>query len=256
MPRLAGKIVTLCAAAFFIAGSGLAATIDFEDGDTSAWDFVDEDVANLGDTGPSTWEIRDSQLGLDGSVLFQGSNIWGSPGDTMLLGTQAVYTGEAFGNFVLEMDIAADDNDAMGLVWAYTGTDRHYRVNIINDRWPSPPLDGNSGPMAIMHKRVSNDDPWYELLSVIQPPEYVDYPTDGSRIHRTLRVEDGTFQFTSDHGIALDGQDSEYTDGFIGIQLYAQQSEFDNLVVTPLGGTAVDAQGKRATAWSRLKEAR
>jgi hypothetical protein len=131
-----------------------AVTLDFESGD-AGWEFIDEAVENLGDTGPGEWSIRTSELGLDGSALYQGSNIWGTPGDTMLVGTFAIYTADIFGDFTLTIDVAAADNDAMGVVWGYNSTADHYRVNIINDGWPSPPLDGNSGPMAIMHKRIS-----------------------------------------------------------------------------------------------------
>ena len=209
--------------------------------------------------GPSSWEVRGSALGLDGNALFQGSNIWGSPGDTMLMGTFLVYTGEEYIDFILEIDVAAGDNDAMGLVWAYTDTDQHYRVNIINDGWPSPPLDGNSGPMAIMHKRISDDDPWYDLIEVAHPPDYSNYPENGERMHWTLEVSQGQFTFTNDNAdaadpVVLEGEDTDYQSGFIGIQLYAQQSEFDN--VTIVSTYPVDPNGKVATSWGALREAR
>ena len=37
------------------------------------WEFIDEAPKNLGDAGPSTWEIKKGPL--DGNSLFQGSNI-------------------------------------------------------------------------------------------------------------------------------------------------------------------------------------
>jgi hypothetical protein len=38
--------------------------------------------------------------------------------------------------------------------------------------------------------------------------------------------------------------------------MYAQQAEFDNIVVTVADPTAVDANGKMATAWAGLKATR
>jgi hypothetical protein len=209
-------------------------TLDFESGD-AGWEFIDEDVSNLGDPGPGEWSVRASELGLDGNALYQASNIWGTPGDTMLVGTFAIYTAETFGDFTLTMDVAAADNDG----------------------WPSPPLDGNSGPMAIMHKRISDSEPWYELLDVQHNDTgYVDYPVDGTRMGWTLTVANGQFAFESDHGASVSGSDSSYAGGYIGLQMYAQQSEFDNIVVTPANASAVDADGKATTVWASIKAAR
>jgi len=233
-----------------------ALTLDFESGD-AGWEFLDEAEVNLGDATPGAWEIRASELGLDGNALYQGSNIWGTPGDTMLMGTFGIYTAETFGDFTLTIDVAAADNDGMGVVWGYNSTADHYRVNMINDGWPSPALDGNSGPMAIMHKRISNSEPWYELLDVQRNETgYVNYPEDGTRMVWTLTVEGGQFTFESDHGASLSGSDSAYVEGSIGLQMYAQQAEFDNIVVTVADPTAVDADGKMATAWAGLKATR
>ena len=252
---LAGAATLTMAAGLAFSASAVT-TLDFEGGDTG-WEYIDEAEENLGDTGPGAWEVRASENGLDGNALYQGSNIWGTPGDTMLVGTFAIYTAEVFGDFTLTMDVAASDNDGMGVVWGYNSTADHYRVNMINDGWPSPPLDGNSGPMTIMHKRISDEEPWYELLDVQNPDSgYVNYPEDGTRMVWTLTVANGEFTFESDHGAMVSGSDATYDSGSIGIQLYAQQAEFDNIVVTPAEGAAVDAEGKMATAWATIKATR
>ena len=225
--------------------------LDFEDGSLDAWEVIDESPDNLGDQGPSTWEIRDSQLGLDGKVLYQGSNIWGSAPDTCLLGTFIIYKGEQFTNFIAEIDVAAADNDGMGLVWAFTGTDRHYRAIMINDVWPDVPVDGVKGPFMKIAKRISDAEPWYELLAAVKD-DYVPY-TEGAKLHWTLEVNDGQFTFTREDGLSISAEDHEYGAGYVGIQLYAQQAEFDNLTITPLQATAVDPAGKMATAWGTLK---
>jgi len=251
---LAGA-AALTMAAGLAYGQDQVVTLDFEGGD-AGWEYIDEAEENLGDTGPGAWEVRASENGLDGNALYQGSNIWGTPGDTMLVGTFAIYTAEVFGDFTLTMDVAASDNDGMGVVWGYNSTADHYRVNMINDGWPSPALDGNSGPMTIMHKRISDAEPWYELLDVQNPDSgYVPYPEDGTRMVWTLTVMDGEFTFESDHGATVSGSDSSYVDGSIGIQLYAQQAEFDNIVIVT-ETTAVEAEGKMATAWASIKATR
>jgi hypothetical protein len=223
--------------------------IDFENGDRDLDRFViiDEEPRNLGDQGPSTWEVRETELAfdgnVDGNVLYQGSNIWGDAEDHMLMGTIIYFAEEQYANFRLEVDVIANDNDGMGPVWGYTDLDSHYRIQLMNDRWPEiPPVDGYHGPMIISHKRVSNDTPWYEVMDVIDDPaEYIPYP-QGVELHWTLEVMDGEYEFTWEDlefgdSMTISGSDDTYSTGYVGIQLYAQQAEFDNFQITPLGGT-------------------
>ena len=240
----------------FVAGVVQAQIVlDFEDGSLAAWEVIDEDASNLGDVGPSTWEIRGSQLGLDGKVLYQGSNIWGSPQDSCLMGTFIIYKGEQFTNFTIDVDVAAADNDGMGLVWAYTSTDRHYRAIMINDKWPDPnPVDGIGGPFMKIDKRISNEEPWYELLSVVKE-DYIPY-AQGQKIHWTLEVNNGSFTFTREDGLSISAEDSDYVSGYVGIQLYAQQVEFDNFTIVPHGATAVHPTDKMAAVWGAIKKER
>jgi hypothetical protein len=227
--------------------------LDFEDESLNDWEIIDEDPKNLGDLGPSTWQIRDTQLGLDGKVLYQGSNIWGTVPDSCLMGTFIIYEGQKFSNFTMEIDVAAADNDGMGVVWAFNGTDSHYRAIMINDKWPDPePVDGIGGPFMKIAKRISDDEPWYELLSVIKD-NYVPY-AEGVVLHWTLEVEDGVFTFTRDDGLSITAEDHDYTDGYVGLQLYAQQSEFDNITIIPHDDSApVQPNSKLATSWGTIK---
>jgi hypothetical protein len=249
---------------FFMSSGGilLAAdpvVIDFEDEDFDAWEFVDELPENLGDLGPSTWDIFDSFLGFDSIVLSQGSNIWGGPNDHMLMGTIAYYNVREFENFRLEVDVIADDNDGMGFVWGYQeDTERHYRFQLMNDRWPEvPSLDGFNGPYLIAHKRISDSSPWYEVMEVLEADEYIPYSQGFGEVnHWTLEVIDGAFTITTVDSFGdentLSGFDDEFKSGYVGIQLYAQSNvEFDNFVITPLddsvegdfnGNDALDAE--------------
>lgn len=248
------RISIACITILFIAGMAQAQIVlDFEDGSLNDWEVVDEDVSNLGDVGPSTWEIRDSQGGLDGKALYQGSNIWGTPPDSCLIGTFIIYKGEQFTNFTVDVDIAAADNDGMGLVWAYTDTDKHYRAIMINDIWPDPsPVDGIGGPFMKITKRISDEEPWYELLAVVKD-DYVPY-AEGPILHWTLEVDNGVFTLTREDGLSITAEDQEYKTGYVGIQLYAQQVEFDNFTITPVGAAAVYPEHKMAAVWGAIKD--
>lgn len=225
-------------------GYGLAAdpiVVDFEDENIDAWEIVDEDPENLGDLGPSLWEIRESELGFDDNVLFQGSNIWGDAEDHMLMGTIAYYNEQQFTNFRLDVDVIAEDNDGMGFVWGYQSLEKHSRFQLMNDRWPEvPTVDGFNGPYLISHTRVSNESPWYEVLEVLEADEYIPYTQGFEEInHWTLEMVDGNFTITTTDSFGdenvLTGVDPTYTGGYVGIQLYAQNNvEFDNFVITPL----------------------
>lgn len=224
---------------------------DFEDETVlDEWEVVDEAPKNLGDQGPSTWQIKSS--GLDGKALYQDSNIWGSAGDTCLMGTFILYKGEEFKDFIIDVDVLARDNDGMGLTWAYEDTDRHYRVMMCNDAWPDVPVDGVKGPFIKIQKRISDDEPWYELLEA-EKQDYTPY-SEGLPLHWTLEVSDGSFTFTSDNGVTISAEDDEYEEGYVGIQLYAQQAEFDNFTI--VNTFPVNPFGKLSTMWARVKDAR
>ena len=162
----------------------------------------------------------------------------------MLLGTFALYNAQEFNNFRLEVDVIANDNDGMGIVWGYKDLEQHGRVMLMNDRWPEvPPLDGEGihGPYVVSHKRIGNETPWYELIEY-NKDDYLPYAEGFDALqHWTLEMVDGQFkftmldEFTGDENI-LEGFDDSYQGGLVGIQLYAQQAEFDNFTITPLGG--------------------
>jgi len=253
--RISNMVFAFLAILLIVGVAQAQRVLDFEDGSLAGWEAIDEEASNLGDVGPSTWEIRDSQLGLDGKVLYQGSNIWGSPPDSCLMGTFIIYKGEQFTNFTIDVDVAAADNDGMGLVWAYAGTDKHYRAIMINDKWPDPnPVDGIGGPFMKIDKRISNAEPWYELLAVIKD-DYVPY-AQGQKIHWTLEVNNGSFTFTRDDGLIISAENHDYASGYVGIQLYAQQVEFDNFTIVPHGATAVHPTDKMAAVWGDIKKER
>ena len=236
---------------FLISGASQAQKLifDFEnDAGLKDWEFIDEAPKNLGDAGPSTWEIK--KRPLDGNSLFQGSNTWGSKADTCLMGTFAIYKAEKFKEFTIEMDVFAADNDGMGITWAYESTKKHYRVIMINDGWPEVPVDGIKGPCMKIQKRVSDDKPWYELIEAEKGITY----KEQTPLHWQFEVKGGEFKLTREDNKTIKGSDKEYEEGYIGIQLYAQQGHFDNIVIE--NTWAVDPRKKVSTTWAQIKKDR
>ncbi|MFC1757185.1 hypothetical protein ACFL2H_00240 [Planctomycetota bacterium] len=237
--RFSGLLIMLLACGLTNAADPIV--VDFEDENLDAWTIVDEDPENLGEIGPSSWDIIESELGFEDLVLTQGSNIWGGPNDFMLMGTIAYYNVQKFTNFRLEVDVVANDNDGMGLVWGYQDLEKHYRFQLMNDRWPEQPsLDGFNGPYMISHKRIGNEEPWYEVMEVIESDEYFPYAEGIEEFnHWTLEVVDGAFTITAEDSFGdenvMQGFDDEFKSGYVGIQLYAQSGiEFDNFTITSL----------------------
>ena len=244
-------VSTLIVAVLLTSVSYAQVVFDFDDKKQfNEWEAVDD--VSLGDAGPSTWEVRKS-VGLDKSALYQGSNIWGDASDSMLMGTFIIYKGEKFIDFVIEVDVFAQDNDGMGLVWAYEDTGQHYRVIMINDKWPDPaPLDKIGGPFLKIDKRIGDKNPWYDPVAV-EKKGYKPY-LERQRLHWKLEVSDGAFVFTREDGLSIEGKDDAYKEGYVGIQLYAQQAEFDNFTIT--NTFPVDARDRLTTTWGQVKRER
>ena len=64
-------------------------------------DWVVYDEEDLGDVGPSSWQIGASQL--DGDAMTQNSNIWGDASDAVAIGSFVVYDKAEWSDFALEV---------------------------------------------------------------------------------------------------------------------------------------------------------
>lgn len=226
--------------------------ISFDDGKLDAWLAVDE--TDLGDKGPSAWAVANGAI--DGKALVQTSNIWGDATDTVATGTILLYNKADYANFVLECDVVAQDNDGMGIVWAYKSLEEHYRVFTMLDAGNSP--NGLKGPYRIMEKRLGKGAgsklPFYAepRLDIVKGEAYA----QGAVTHWKLEVNDGEFVFSQDGKQVLKGSDKTYAKGKIGFQLYAQNNvAFDNVVLQDLG-LAVSPTGRLANRWASLKTER
>jgi hypothetical protein len=90
--------------------------------------------------------------------------------------------------------------------------------------------------------------PFYEVLQ-----ENTDAYEQGVTQHWGLEAIGDTFKFYVDNKLTLEAQDSVYKSGKVGFLVYAQSGVFfDNLLITDLW--AVDAKGKLAATWAKIKD--
>jgi hypothetical protein len=209
-------------------------------------DWVVYDEEDLGDRGPSSWAIAS---GLDGKAMTQSSNIWGDATDTVAIGSFVIYDKAEWTDFALEVDVVANDNDGMGIVWRWKDKSNHYRFITMLDSGNSP--NGRKGPYRLLERRLGDNGgaklPFYETLAD-NKEAYV----QGVAQKWKLEAIGDTFNFYVDGKLTLKAQDSTYKKGKIGFLVYAQSGVFfDNLKITDLW--AVYPQNKLTTTWAQLK---
>jgi len=210
-------------------------------------DWVVYDEEDLGDQGPSSWAIAS---GLDGKAMTQSSNIWGDATDAVAIGSFVIYDKAEWADFTLEMDVVANDNDGMGIVWRWKDMLNHYRFITMFDSGNSP--NGRKGPYRLLERRLGDaggaELPFYETLDDVDEAY-----TQGKEQVWKLEAIGDTFKFYVDGELTLEARDSTYKkEGKIGFLVYAQSGVFfDNLQITDLW--AVDSQSKLATTWAHLK---
>jgi len=221
-------------------------SVGLESGDGD-WVVYDED--SLGDAGPSSWSIAPTSP-MNGQAMTQGSHIWGDVTDAVAIGSFVIYDLAEWADFSLEVEVVANDNDGMGLCWRWTDINNHYRYMTMVDSGNSP--GGRKGPYRIIERRLGNDGgdalPYYETLA-----DNKEAYLEGQIQRWKLEAIGNTFKFYVDDQLTLEAQDSTYESGKIGFIVYAQSGVyFDNLVITDLW--AVDANGKLATTWAKVKK--
>jgi hypothetical protein len=220
------------------------ATVGREPGEA---DWVVYDEESLGDRGPSSWSVLPSPL--DGPAISQASNIWGDATDAVAIGSFVIYDKAEWADFMLEVDVVANDNDGMGLVWRWQDMLNHYRYITMIDPGNSPA--GRRGPYRLVERRLGDAEgaelPFYETLA-----DNKDSYMQGVPQTWKLEVIGDTFKFYVDDKLTLEAKDSTYKEGKIGFLVYAQSGVFfDNLRITDLW--AVDWQDKLATTWADMK---
>ena len=182
--------------------------------------------------------------------MTQNSNIWGDATDAVAIGSFVIYDKAEWADFALEVDVLANDNDGMGLVRRWKDMLNHYRYITMVDTGNSPA--GRRGPYRAMERRLGDAGgdslPFYEVLQ-----ENTDAYEQGVAQHWTLEAIGDTFKFYVDGKLTLEAQDSVYESGKVGFLVYAQSGVFfDDLRITDLW--AVDAKGKLAATWAKIKD--
>jgi hypothetical protein len=150
----------------------------------------------------------------------------------------------------MEVDVVANDNDGMGIVWRWEDILNHYRYITMIDPGNSP--NGKRGPYRMMERRLGDDEghklPYYETLA-----EDDQSYTQGAPQNWRLEAVGDTFKFYVDGKLVLEANDATYESGKIGFHVYAQSGVFfDNLKITDLNAP-VNAQDKLATTWADIK---
>jgi len=208
------------------------------------WVVYDED--DLGDKGPSSWAIAG---GLDGKALTQSSNIWGDATDAVAIGSFVVYDKAEWADFSLELDVVANDNDGMGIVWRWKDMLNHYRFITMVDSGNSP--NGRKGPYRLLERRLGDGVgaklPFYETLA-----DNKEAYAQGTPQKWRLDAIGDTLEFYVDGKLTLTAKDATYQKGKVGFLVYAQSGVFfDNLRITDLW--AVDSRNKLAVTWAKVK---
>jgi hypothetical protein len=227
---------------------------EFEDG-IDNWVIVDEPAKLLDSKGPSDWSIKPGPF--DRNALNQTNNIWGDIGDVVALGTFIIYDKAEFKNFDLSVDIQANDNDGMGIVFGWKSRTDHYRFFTMID--PGNPAgaagkegDPGKAPWSLLEKRTGDERPYYKTLEKINDPAY----QQGVSINIRLVVKDGSFEVFAGKKAIMKAKDTSYTSGKIGFTLYAEGGIFfDNLKI--IDNTApVEPKTKLTSTWGSLKSSR
>jgi hypothetical protein len=227
---------------------------EFEDG-LDNWVIVDEPANLLNDKGPSNWVIE--QGPFKGKALNQTTNIWGDSGDVVALGTFIVYDKAEFKNFDLSVDMQANDNDGMGIVFGWKSRTDHYRFFTMID--PGNPAgaagakgDPGKAPWSLLEKRTGDDLPYYKTLEKINDPAY----QQGTSVNLRIVVKDGNFEVFAGKKSLMKAKDTAYSGGKIGFTLYAESGIFfDNLVVID-NSAPVEPKSKLTSTWGSIKSSR
>ena len=231
-----------------VQSKGVDFKTDFEDKKINDWKVFDE--KSLGDLGPSSWEIKKGQI--KGNALSQSSNIWGDKTDTVAIGTVIIYTKQKWIDFVLEVDVYANDNEGMGVVWRFKDLTEHYRFFTMVDSGNPP--NGERGPWRKLEVRLGKGAgeklPFYKTLDTEKGKSY----TPGQLTHWKIDVVGDRFTVEVDGKKAVEGKDNRNKEaGYIGFTLYAQSGVFfDNLVLTDT--FPVDPRRGFTTTWGDIKQ--
>jgi hypothetical protein len=223
---------------------------DFEDAEMDGWITLDEPAKLLNDKGPSNWAVLPSPAGKNNLALNQSSNIWGDQPDVIPLGTFAIYDLSEWINFDLTVDVYAQDDDCLGLIWGWKDRTHHYRfITMIDPANPSG-AGADRAPWSKIEKRIGDDEPYYNTISRVGQASY----QNGANTKFRLTVDNNKFSVYSNDKLVIEASDLNYSGGKIGFTMIAEQGcFFDNVKVVNLA-EMVNSKERLASTWGYIKK--
>ena len=115
---------------------------------TAGLSFVDDTPISE----PCRWSASGNRLVSPG--LSQTSNAWGNyDGDNALSGCHALYDPQPYTDFLAQVTVASNDDDAVGFTFGWQSPIDHHVAFLINDGHPYRSYDGIRGPMIKFKRR-------------------------------------------------------------------------------------------------------
>ena len=204
-------------------GQALPFYDDFNDGDFSGWEVIDDVEPQFG---PSNWSVKFGEL-------VQSSNIW-SYGPVELetkyhLGTHVATGDKNWDNYSFNAIVRSADNDGVGLIFRYQDERNYYRILLMNDAaWSGRDSSGTpvNTPLQRIQKFIDGEPVILAENKVSQA-----YPTGYFAL--TADVRDDTIRAYLNGNLILSAVDNTYSSGRIGLLSYANTGAYyDSVAVT------------------------
>ena len=197
---------------------------------TQLWDFADG--AADWETPNGTWEVND---GLYQEVSGTDPAMHSVVGDA------------AWDDYVIEADVRLDDGNWAGIAFR-AQSDFEYYVYYLN-------LPDNKAELW------KHNDGAFDARENIEQIPGQNIVLEASVFHQVKVVVAGdAFELWIDDELQGQHADASYSEGKVGVWTWATKASFDNFTVSGAGiadnSTPVEARGKLATAWGRMKDTR
>jgi hypothetical protein len=186
---------------------------DFSQSSTLSNNWEIFDAKNSAE-GPSQWVVEDEKLKQKSNIFRSGSDEY-----DFFEGTHVVTKkGNNWKNYEFSVDFSIEgDNDGVGILFRYVDREHYYRFITLED-------PGNHGPFRRV--QVKDGDKYTTLAESEEG-----YDPSKSHSIKVKVVDDNVTIFFDNENI-LSAKNSRYDTGRIGLQSYAEQPIFDNVLVS------------------------
>lgn len=185
---------------------------DFSNPSTLSDNWEIRDAKNP-EGGPSKWVIEDEKLKQKSNIFRAGEDEY-----DFFEGTHAVTKkGNDWKNYEFSVDFSIEgDNDGVGVLFRYIDNEHYYRLITVED-------SGNRGPFRRL--QVKNGDKYITLAES-------EKGYDATKSHSIkVKVINDNIDVSFDGENIFSEKDTLYSSGCIGLQAYAEQPVFDNVLV-------------------------